>query len=163
MGLILVSTNNLDFKIKRLEALLEKGDFNGAVAVSGDLEEKGLEDSKALTLMAEVKVIEGDYDRAGALARKAIDNNSLNIVARYVLACSLRKKRKLLEAADIYKQIINWKPDDPVAHLYLADALSDAGQNEEALSAYLRAARLDKQGDVGKLARESILRLRGVK
>lgn len=157
----MISCDKVEFKIRRLETVLEKGDFNEASAISSDLEEKELLDSKALTLMAEVKVIEGDYDRAGALARKAIDSNSLNVVARYVLACSLRKMCRYGEAAAIYREIIRWKPDDPTAHLYLADALSDEGKIVEAINTYFKAVTLDKKGDVAKLARESILRLRG--
>jgi len=157
----MIGSDKVEIKIRKLETLLEKGDFNEASAISSDLEKKELSDSKALTLMAEVKVIEGDYNKAGVLARKAIDNNSLNVVARYVLACSLRKMYRYGEAAGIYRDIIRWNPDDPIAHLYLADALSDEGEIEEAINVYFKAIRLDKKGDVTKLARESILRLRG--
>lgn len=156
-------SNNLEHKIKKLKALLEKGDFKGASSISHDLEARGLEDSKALTLIAEVKVMEGDYNGAGILAKRALDSNALNVVARYVLACSLRKMSRYGEAAHIYREIIEWEPHDPVAHLYLGDVLSHEGKVDEAAKAYLKAASLDKTGDVERLATESILRLRGAK
>ena len=111
-------------------------------------------------LAAKTKIGSKDYQRAKQFASKACIIDENNVEARYIKGFCHRNLAEFSEAVETYRQIIDIIPGSAVAHLYLADCLKNAGRKEEAVEYYLESIMLDTEGDIGELARESLLALK---
>lgn len=109
---------------------------------------------------AKEKIENGDYTTAKKHAAKACIIDEHNIEARYVKGFCHQNLGEFSKAAETYRQITRLLPGSAVAHLYLADCLKSAGQIETAIEYYLEAVRLDNEGDVRELGKESIVALK---
>ncbi|MDF1526901.1 MAG: tetratricopeptide repeat protein [bacterium] len=111
-------------------------------------------------LTAKTKIGSNDYQRAKQFASKACIIDEHNVEARHIKGFCHRNLEEFSEAVETYRQIIDIIPDSAVAHLYLADCLRNDGRKEEAVEYYLESIKLDTEGDIGKLARESLVTLK---
>jgi tetratricopeptide (TPR) repeat protein len=101
-----------------------------------------------------------DYQQAVRFAAKVCIVDEHCVEARYLKGFCYRNLGEFSKAIDTYKKIIDLIPGSAVAHLYLADCLRNAGRDEEAVEYYLQSIRLDTEGDIRELARDSILKIK---
>lgn len=114
-----------------------------------------------LTLFSHAKALEGEYAAAASSASRAVELDGENVKARYILGYCHQRLGEHLHAARVYRGIIAKTPESAVAHLCLGDSLTGSGDTEGAIKAFRTAVALDTDGDVGRLAEEEVLRLKG--
>jgi tetratricopeptide (TPR) repeat protein len=109
---------------------------------------------------AKKNMLNSNYERAVQFAAKVCIVDEHCVEARYLKGFCYRNLGEFSKAIETYKQIIDLIPGSAVAHLYLADCLRNAGRTDEAIEYYLHAMRLDTEGDIRELARESVLSIK---
>lgn len=87
----------------------------------------------------------GQHDRAAERLREAL-NIKADAYTWHDLGSALRKAKKYKEAVECYEKAIALKPDYKEAHLGLAMALTDAGENPAAISFFKKYMELAGDG-----------------
>lgn len=118
---------------------------------------------RVLTLFSHANVLMENYEAAKSCAAKAVKLNSSDIKARYIMGFCHQRLREFPDAARVYTQITKATPTSAVAFLFLGESLSNCGDRDNAIEAYRKAAALDEDGDVEKLAEEAVLKLKGAR
>lgn len=151
---------DLDKSLKKTERIISKGDLPQALKHLTSLYKESPADSRVLALLAHVYALLGNLQSAKTLATKASILNRSNIKAQYILGFCHQNLKEYIEAANVYKQIAEEVPASEVAQLFLAESLKKAGKIKDALLAYQKAAVLDEEGDIKRLAEEKIAELK---
>ena len=73
-----------------------------------------------------------DYQGAEAAFRKVISNNSTNDVVRLLLGDILKEKGQVIEATELYQEVIRSSPKNPDAYLRIATIFMEENQPEKA-------------------------------
>lgn len=152
----------LDKSLDELEGIISKGDLSKAHELLIPLLKEYPSDTRVVTLSAHVTALMGNLEVAKTLAIKASMLNEFNIKARYVLGFCHQSLKEFMEAAEVYRQILEKIPTSAVAHFFLAESLRKASKIKDALPAYQKAAVLDDAGDVKSMAEEKIAELKEV-
>lgn len=116
---------------------------------------------RALTLLSQVNVLMDNYEAAKSCAAKAVMLDGSNIKARHILGFCHQRLGEFSDAVSVYTLMVQVVPKSAVAHLFLGKSLSRCDDTHKAIEAYRMAAELDAGGDVGRLAEEAILKLKG--
>jgi len=117
-------------------------------------------DSRFLSLTVQLKILQANIREAKAYAEKAIQIDKDSTVPKFLMAFCLQCEGNHSGAINLYKKIIKSEPCDAIVHLFMAESLSTRGRFNDAIAAYQEAMRVDQDGDLGKIAEESIVKLK---
>jgi tetratricopeptide (TPR) repeat protein len=153
---------SLDDTLKEIEGTITEAPAKAYKRLSPLLREYPSH-SRVLTLFAHANVLMDNYEAAKSYAAKAVMLDGSNVRARHILGFCHQRLSEFPDAVRVYTQIIKAAPTSATAHLFLGDSLSKCGYRDEAIEAYRKAAALDEGGDVGRLAEEAVLKLKGAR
>lgn len=157
------SSNNVsitaggDALLQRALAALERNDFATAEFILGGLLSTDPENFNALQLMGVMRRTQGRDQEAEDFYRRSLKANSHQPHVHHNLGNLLRTNGRFAEAVEAQRQALAQKPNYVEAHLGLALALSDMGENLLAEKSLRRVLHMDARHTLAKQTLGAVL------
>ncbi len=106
---------NTELRLIYVDMLIKKNQYAIAENILHDLINQQKSLSRSYTCLGRIKRAEHRYDSAIYYTNRAIDENPSHLPAYYLKAAIYRMLGRFQRALGVYREILNMKPDDPIA------------------------------------------------
>lgn len=130
---------------KKIQDLMAKGQFPGALFLAQKLHESSPDDQDVLTLLGLIYGAMKNYGAGESCFKKALSISPDNVRANLGLADILAGMRRFRDAVEYYRRALRGNPGLPEAYINLGNCLQYEGKVEEAIEVNLNVLKLDPQ------------------
>ncbi len=130
--------DNLVFA-EQLQALLQKGDIDGAISLFNKMPKKLEKDEDLQMLLASLYISKGEYDNAVAVARKVLEWNPKNTDALELIAIASRASGNKQAYQNAAKELLAADPNNAQANIMVGEDYLLKRKYKLALSSYQKA------------------------
>jgi tetratricopeptide (TPR) repeat protein len=151
----------IEAAVAQVKALLAAGDRVAAAAQAQAATAAGLDHPLLLNLTALALERAGRLEESEIALRRALALDPRDLGALHALGLRLLQQERFVDASEMFRQVVDIRPDVAPAHANRAAALEGMGLMQEAEQAYLRALDLKPDLLTALLGRARLLLRRG--